>query len=222
MLTVLLTALLLQPLAPQSPQAWHYAAGEGSKLASTVYQKTAHGLVCAKSSQAGVIYTLEHVAAEKGEHPSRLAEEIVVYLWDDWTLLYVSGYDTRAVLTELDNRPLLEAFLGRFYEEHHRCLLGVLRVLVFGYEKRYEFVDGSYVRSVGSRELLGERYQPLALEPKYFPGSGIFEPLGLVNAVELSDLLLIGWLREKAIDLVIETLQRRGRTSTDPLKVGRK
>lgn len=219
MLTVLLATLLsLPPLVPQSPQAWHYAATEGSKLASTVYQKTAHGLVCAQQSQAGVVYTLESVAAEEGEHPSRLAEEIVVHLWDDWTLLYVSGYDTRAVLNELDDRPLLEAFLERFYAEHHSCLLGILRVLVFGYEKRYEFLDGGYVRS---REALGERYQPLALEPRYFPGSGIFEPLGLVYAVKLSDLFLIGWLREKAIDLVIETLQRRARTGDDPLKVGR-
>lgn len=104
MLTALLAALLsLPPLVPQSPQAWHYAATEGSKLASTVYQKTARGLICAKQSQAGVVYTLESVAAEKGEHPSRLAEEIMVYLWDDWTLLSVSGYDTRAVLNELDD-----------------------------------------------------------------------------------------------------------------------
>ncbi len=219
MLTVMLVALLfLSPLVPQSPQAWHYAATEGSKLASTVFQDTAHGLVCAKRSQAEVVYTLEGVATEKGEHPSRLAEEIMVYLWDDWTLLHVSGYDTRAVLNELDDQPLLEAFLERFYQEHHSCLLGVLRVLVFGYEKRYKFLDGGYVRS---REALGERYQPLALEPKYFPGSGIFEPLGLVYAVKLSDLFLIGWLREKAIDLVTETLQRRAQTSDDPLKVRR-
>jgi len=219
MLTVLLAALLsLPPLVPQSPQTWHYAATEGGKLASTVYQETAHGLVCAKQSQAEVVYTLERVAAEKGEHPSRLAEEIVVYLWDDWTLLSVSGYDTRAVLNKLDDRPLLETFLERFYEEHHSCVLGILRVLVFGYEKRYEFLEGGYVRA---REALGERYQPLALESKYFPGSGFFEPLGLVHAVKLSDLFLIGWLREKAIDLVIETLQRRAQTSDDPLKVRR-
>lgn len=218
MLTALLAALLLLPLVPQSPQAWHYVATEGSKLVSTVYQKTAHGLVCAKQSQVEVVYTLESIAAEKGEHPSRLAEEIVVYLWDDWTLLSVSGYDTRAVLDKLDDRPLLEAFLERFYEEHHSCVLGILRVLVFGYEKRYEFLDGSYVRS---QEALGERYQPLALEPKYFPGSGIFEPLGLVHAVKLSDLFLIGWLRDKAINLVIETLQRRAQEGDDPLKVGR-
>lgn len=68
-------------------------------------------------------------------------------------------------------------------------MLGILRVLVFGYEKRYESLDGGYVRSW---EALGERYQPLALEPKYFPGSGFFEPLGLVHAVKLSDLFLIG------------------------------
>ena len=224
MLSSMLTALLVAlssppPLAPQSPQAWRYAVTEGSKLVGTVYRDTARGLVCAKPSQFEVVYTLESVAARKGEHPSLLAEEIVVYLWDDWTLLYVSGYDTRAVLEKTDNRLQLEDFLERFYEEHHRCLLGVLRVLVFGYEKSYVLLDGSYVRS---REESEERYEPLALEPRYFPGTGIFEPLGLVHAVKLSDFLLIGWLRERAIDLVIETLQRRAQTSNDPLKVRRK
>jgi hypothetical protein len=219
MLTVLVIALSFLPkLVPQSPQAWGYAVTEGRQLIGTVYQKTPRGLVCAKPSQLEVVYTLESVAAREGEHPSRLAEEILVYLWDDWTLLHVSGYNTRAILERMADRPLLEKFLERFYEEHHTCLLGVLRVLVFGYQKLYAFHDGNYVRS---REALGERYEPLALEPRYFPGTGIFEPLGLVYAVKLSDFFLIGWLREKAIDLVIETLQRRAQMGDDPLKVGR-
>lgn len=218
MLTALLTALSSLLLIPQSPQAWRYAVTEGSKLVGTVYDETERGLVCAESSQSEVVYTLENVATQMGKHPSRLAEELVVYLWDDWTLLYVSDYDTRTVLGKTDNRPLLESFLERFYEEHHICLLGVLQVLVFGYEKNYTLLDGSYVRS---REALGERYEPLALEPKYFPGTGIFEPIGLVHAVKLSDFLLIGWLRERAIDLTIETLQRRAEGG-DPLKVGRR
>jgi hypothetical protein len=209
----------LTPLlpAPQSPQAWDYAVTQGSGLVGTVYHKTARGLVCAKSSQFEVVYALENVAAQKGEHPSRLAEEIIVYLWDDWTLLYVADYDVRTVLERTDDRPLLESFLERFYKEHHVCLLGLLRVLTFGYEKNYILLDGRYVRS---REVLGGRYEPLALEPKFFPGTGVFEPLGLVHAVKLSDFLLIGWLRERAIDLMIETLQRRAKTG-DPLKVRR-
>jgi hypothetical protein len=219
MITVLLAALLSQSLVPQSPQAWDHMATAGSNLAPLIYQKTTDGLVCAKPSQAGVVYSLENLAADTGEHPSRLAEAIVVYLWDDWTLLHVRGYDTREVLTQLDDRPRLETFLERFYQEHHRCLLGTLRVLIFGYERRYELIEGSYERSWDTH---GERYPPIALEPKYFPGSGIFEPLGLVHAVKLSDLFLIGWLRERAIDLVIDTLQRRAQTSTDPLKVRRK
>lgn len=218
MLTVLLAALsVLPPLTPQSIEAWRYAATKGGRHVGAIYQKTAHGLVCTKPSQFEVVYTLENAAAREGEHPSRLAEEIVVYLWDDWTLLHVSGYDTRAVLAETENRPLLEAFLGRFYEEHHACLLGVLRVLVFGYEKKYSLVDSRYVRS---QEGGGERYEPLALQPKHFPGTGIFEPMGLVYGTKLSDFLLLGWLRDKAIDLVIETLQRRARRGGDPLKVG--
>lgn len=135
LLTFLLATLAPLLPAPQSPQAWDYAVTQGSRFVGTVYHKTARGLVCAKSSQFEVVYTLENVAAQKGWHPSRLAEEIIVYLWDDWTLLCVSNYDARTVLKRTDARPLLKSFLERFYKEHHICLLGILRMLTFGYEK---------------------------------------------------------------------------------------
>jgi hypothetical protein len=209
------------PLVPQSPEAWRYAVTQGSKLISAVYQQTPEGLVCQQTSQLDVINTLENVAAEKDEHPSRIAEELVVYLWNDWTLLHVTGYDIRQVVEDdvfesIEHKKVVTGFLEQFYQDHHVCLLGILKVLVYGYEKNYQLSEGQYVRT---QEALGEGYEPLALEPKYFPGTGILEPLGLVYAVKLGDFLTMAWLRETALDLIAETLQRRAKHSGDPLKV---
>ena len=165
-----------------------------------------------------MIQTLESEANQRHQNPAYLAEAIVVYLWDDWTLLYVSDYDIRKVFEDLSNKEQIGIFLEQAYLEHHVCLLGILKVLTEGYEGYYALnVDG--YKHVFDKS--GEAYSPLALEPKYFPGTGIFEPLGLVYAVRLGDFLKIGWLRQRVIGMIAETLERRAQESADPLKVRR-
>jgi hypothetical protein len=208
--------LLLFDFTPQSPEAWRYFVSQGRESITRVYTTTPDGLVCHQSSQAEVRNILESLAQTTRVHPARIAEEMTVYLWNDWTLLHVSDYDTREVLSNLGDRVRLEAFLEQVYKEHHVCLLGILKVLTQSYEGYYDLQGNDYLRLPTPT---GERYVPLALEPKYFPGTGILEPLGLVYAVKLGDLLTVDWLREKAIVMIAETLQRRTETSRDPLKV---
>jgi hypothetical protein len=214
----LFTLLLETSVLPQSPEAWQLMVDEGVVLSELVYDKTPQGLSCKKNSQYEVIQALENEANLRQQNPAYLAEAMVVYLWDDWTLLYVTGYDIREVLENLSDKTSLEVFLEQAYFEHHVCLLGVLKVLTEGYQGNYQ------VSPEGYRHVLdksGQPYQPLALEPAYFPGTGIFEPLGLVYAVRLGDFLRIGWLRQQAIGMIAETLERRATESSDPLKVRR-
>ncbi len=218
MLWWLFTLLLKTSISPQSPEAWQLLVNEGVVLSELIYSKTPQGLVCNKTSQFEVIQALEQEANQRQQHPAYIAEAIVVYLWDDWTLLYVSGYDIRQVFEDLSNKDQIEAFLEQAYLEHQVCLLGILKVLTEGYEGYYALDTKGYKHGF---DKSGEAYHPLALEPKYFPGTGIFEPLGLIYAVRLGDLLKIAWLRQKAIVLIAETLERRAQESTDPLKVRR-
>lgn len=216
--------LLNFDFAPQSPEAWQYFVAQGRKSITSVYVSTSEGLVCKQSSQTEVRIILETLASNKTAntaqvHPAQIAEEMVVYLWDDWTLLQVNGYDTREMLSNLGDRAGLEAFLEAFYSEHQVCLFGILKVLTQGYEGYYGLQRGEYIRL---QTTTGEKYAPYALEPKFFPGTGLLEPLGLVYAVKLGDLLTIGWVRERAIGVIAETLKRRTETSNDPLKVRRK
>jgi hypothetical protein len=204
---------------PQSLEAWQYFVNQGQTNITSVYVKTSEGLVCQKNTYAEVRTILETLANNAQIHPAQIAEEMVVYLWDDWTLLHVEGYDTREVLSNLDDKETLEALLEAFYSQHQVCLLGILKVLTQGYEGYYGLQNGKFTRSQTPTD---EKYSPYALEPSYFPGTGLFEPLGLVYAVKLGDLLTIGWVRERAIAVVAETLQRRAETSSDPLKVRRK
>jgi hypothetical protein len=203
---------------PQSPEAWQYFVNRGQTNITSVYVKVSEGLVCQQNSYAEVRRILETLANTTQTHPAQLAEEMVVYLWDDWTLLHVEGYDTREVLSHLEDKAGLEAFLEQFYVQHQICLFGILRVLTQGYEGYYGLQNGKFTRS---QMPTGETYSPYALEPSYFPGTGLFEPLGLVYAVKLGDLLTLGWVRERAISVIVETLQRRAETSNDPLKVHR-
>ncbi len=213
---VWLLFLLNFDFAPQSPEAWQYFVAQGRKGITSVYTSTSEGLLCKQSSQTEVRTTLETLGNNAQVHPAQIAEEMVVYLWDDWTLLHVSGYDTREVLGNLEDKAQLEAFLEKFYLQHQVCLFGILKVLTQGYEGYYGLQNGKYTRL---QTASGERYSPYALEPKYFPGTGLLEPLGLVYAVKLGDLLTIGWVRERAISVIAETLKRRAKTSDDPLKV---
>jgi hypothetical protein len=141
---------------------------EGVILSELVYDKTPQGLSCKKSSQFEVIQALENEANLRQQNPAYLAEAIVVYLWDDWTLLYVTGYDIREVLEDLSDKENLKAFLEQAYTEHHVCLLGVLKVLTEGYEGYYQLSSEGYSRVA---DKSGETYRPLALEP-VLKGSG--------------------------------------------------
>jgi hypothetical protein len=203
-------------LTPQSPEMWAYMVDEGQRSITTVYTETSQGLVCNQTSQNEVVKTLETLANKLTKHPAFVAEAMTVYLWNDWTLLYVEGYDTTEVLKAVDNNPQVQLFLEQFYLQHHLCLLGILKVLTRGYEGYYSLQGQAYTLL---QIPTGEPYAPVALEPEYFPGTGLLEPLGLVYAVRLGDLLTVGWLREQMITLIAETLRQRSATSQDPLKV---
>jgi hypothetical protein len=211
--------LLTFDFPPQSLEAWQYFVNQGQTNITSVYVETSEGLVCQQNSYMEVRTTLESLANKAAVHPSKIAEEMVVYLWDDWTLLHVENYDTREVLENLEDRETLEVFLEQFYMQHQVCLLGILKVLTQGYEGYYGVQHGKYTRL---QTPTGEKYLPYALEPSYFPGTGLLEPLGLVYAVKLGDLLTIGWVRERTTKVIAETLERRLETSDDPLKVRRK
>lgn len=208
--------LLTFDFPPQSLEAWQYFVSQGRTSITSVYASTSEGLVCQQNSYTEVRTILETLANNAHVHPAQIAEEMTVYLWDDWSLLHVEGYDTREVLSDLGDKEALEAFLEQFYLQHQVCLFGILKVLTQGYEGYYGLQAGKYIRL---QTPTGEKYSPYALEPKYFPGMGLLEPLGLVYAVKLGDLLTIGWVRERAIRVVVETLERRSKTSHDPLKV---
>jgi hypothetical protein len=204
---------------PQSLEAWQSFVNQGQTNITSVYLKVSEGLVCQRNTYAEVRTIIEGLANDAKVHPAQIAEEMAVYLWDDWTLLHVEGYDTREVLSNTKNKEALEMLLEQFYKQHQVCLFGILKVLTQGYEGYYSLKNGTFTRS---QTPTGEKYSPYALEPSYFPGTGLLEPLGLVYAVKLGDLLTIGWVRERAISIIAETLQRRAKTSSDPLKVRRK
>lgn len=210
-----LVFLLLQ-LEPQSLEMWAVMVSRGQDNITTVYRDTSAGLVCHQTSQPEVMKTLESLANESKTHPAQIAEAMTVYLWNDWTLLYVEGYDTREVLSTMEDKPRVEAFLEQFYREHHVCLLSILKVLTRGYEGYYGLQNGKYILLPTKT---GEAYSPVALEPEYFPGTGLLEPLGLVYAVKFGDLLTVPWIRQSALSAMTEALQRRSETSSDPLKV---
>ena len=148
--------------------------------------------------------------------PALVAEELTAYLWGDWTLLHVEGPPLRAVLD--GGRDTLEVYLETFYQAHHVCLLGVLKTLVDGYEGNYvQTEDGFVYKKKGD----GARYRLLALEPKYFPGTGFLEPMGLVKAVRNADLLRVAAVRARVLDAVAASVERRAADGGDPLKIER-
>lgn len=205
-----------QDLAPQSPEAWSQVATAGKDQIGSVYDMTTHGLVCSYSREAAVRARVETLAAAKRVHPALVAEELTAYLWSDWTLLHVKGPSLRGAVE--GGRETLEPFLEAAYQAHHVCLLGILKVLVDGYEGKYLQSESgySYAKKGG-----GERYRLLAFEPKYFPGSGFLEPLGVVYAVRNADLLRVKWVRAKVLDAVVTSIERRAAGGGDPLKISR-
>lgn len=208
-----------QALHPYSPEAWAYAVARGEALAGAVFEASDRGLRCRAGSQRSVVKTIEALAAEQNEHPARIAEELGAYLWNDWTLLAVDGYDIAEVISPSGDTRDLETFLEAAYHQHGACLFGLSRVLVDGYLGAYRRTpEGGYRFDPDES---GERYPTIAFEPYYFPGTGIFEPLGLIYAVRLSELLTIGWLRQRAIERVVVAIERRIQDFGDPLTLSR-
>lgn len=206
-----------QTLEPQSPAAWRFAVGEGARYAPLLYTFEDGQLVCAAASEREVVREIEARAAAEGLHPAYLAEVLAAYLWDDWSRFKVGGFDLREVVEAQPER--LAGYLERAYLEHRACALGVMEVLVDGYEGRYALgADGRYRRGAKGE---GEPYALLAFNPAFFPGTGLFEPLGVVYAVRLAELMQLGALRKPLLAITAQTLRKRLAESGDPLKVGR-
>jgi hypothetical protein len=199
----------------QSREAFHHAAREGARYAPLLYRDAGGGLACAQASSRAARQTLEATANRLGVHPGYVAEVLAAHLWDDWGRLHVPGYDLRAVVSEHPEE--LETFLEAFYQAHHACALGLMQVLTGAYEGSYRRgPDGGY-HLVGRAQ--GDAYELLALYPRYFSGTGILEPLGLVYAVRLAELMQLAALRKPFLSVVAATLKRRAEEGGDPLKV---
>ena len=205
-----------QNLIPQSPEAWAYVTAAGKDNIGSVYEVTADGLVCNHSQEKAVRAAVETLATTEGVHPALVAEELTAYLWSDWTLLYVEGPPVRAALDE--GREALETYLETFYQAHHVCLLGILKTLVDGYEGDYLETENGFVYQ---KRGGGARYRLLAFEPKYFPGNGLLEPLGIVQGVRNADLLRVDAVRARAFDAIAASAERRAAEGGDPLKIER-
>jgi hypothetical protein len=204
----------------QSREAFHHAAREGARYAPLLYHDEGGGLACAQTSSRSAREALEAAANRLGVHPGYVAEMLAAHLWDDWSRLHVPGYDLRAVVSEdtaSEHPERLEAFLEAFYQAHHACALGLMQALTGAYEGSYRRgPDGSY-HLVGRAQ--GDPYELLALYPRYFPGTGILEPLGLVYAVRLAELMQLAVIRKPFLSVVAATLKRRAEEGGDPLKV---
>lgn len=208
--------LVPQDLVPQSREAWAYVAAAGKDNIGSVYTVTADGLVCKHSQEKAVRASIETLAAAEGVHPALIAEELAAYLWGDWTLLYVEGPPARAALD--GGRDTLGVYLETFYQAHRVCLLGILKTLVDGYEGDYLQTENGFVYK---KRGGGARYRLLAFEPKYFPGNGLLEPLGVVQAVRNADLLRVDAVRARAFDAIAVSAERRAAEGGDPLKIER-
>ncbi len=201
-------------LEPQSREAWHFMALEGEGYAPLVYTVGEGRLRCEETSVERVKARIETRAAEDGLHPAYLAEALAAYAWDDWSRLQVTGYDLREVVSHHPEQ--LEPFLEQAYREHHPCLLGILKVLVAGYEGAYqENSEGRYEAA----QKTGPRYRLVAFNPAFFPGTGLLEPLGVVYAVRLTELMRLDALRQPMLHVMAATLQKRAAQEGDPLKV---
>jgi hypothetical protein len=59
----------------------------------------------------------------------------------------------------------------------------------------------------------------LVFYPHFFPGTGIFEPLGLIYAVRLAELMQLSALRKPILSIIADTLRRRAEEGGDPLRI---
>lgn len=217
---VLLTAstCALAVLEEPSKALWRYAVTQGGRHILTIYEQTDEGLICKQARGSETRTLLEARAAEHNVHPAQIAEELSVYLWDDWSVFYVSGYDMSTFIATPQSAADFGAFLDAFYLEHHACLLPAMRILVAGYEGHYSQDDNGDFHY--NRKIVAEPYPLYALDPKHFPGTGIFEPLGIVYMSRYADLLSVAWIRRQVVKHfagIIETRSAAG----NPLKVAR-
>jgi hypothetical protein len=220
--TLLLVLIAIAPaqdlpagLERQSREAFHYIAREGGHHTPLLYVEQAGGLTCAQPSSRAAKTALEAAANRLGVHPGYVAEQLAAYLWVDWSRLYVPGYDLRDVVSQHPEQ--LEAFLEEFYQAHYACTLGLMQVFTNAYEGNYQQgPDGSY-HPVGRGE--GDPYELLVFYPHFFPGTGIFEPLGLIYAVRLAELMQLSALRKPILSIIAATLRRRAEEGGDPLRI---
>jgi len=199
----------------ESEEAWRYMLALSEEVLPLIYEASEEGFRCSLEEKE-TKQTLESLALEKSLHPSLLAESVAAYFWNDWTALYVEGFDIKSII-EADDEEALGAFLEAFYQQHSACMLTVMKVLIDGYEGYYSLQsNGEYMRLVRKK---GEPYRVLALSTDYFPGTGVFEPLGIVYGVRLAGLLKIDWIRKPAIDAVTLSVSKRVAATGDPLKI---
>lgn len=206
----------LPQFEPESAEAWAYVLDLADDVVPYIYETTPSGLSChasAKETQS----TLERLAFEYQVPPALLAESVAAYFWSDWTRLMVDGYDVNSVVTSEPDPKALEQFLDAFYQQHEPCLLTTLRVLVDGYEGYYKHQsDGHYLRL---NTKTGEPYSLIALSSDYFPGTGVFEPLGIVYGVRLAGLLKIDFIRKPAVEAITKTIAKRIKEQGSALKM---
>jgi len=214
------SAYALPSVEPQSDEAWRYATAQGALHMPVVYERTPGGLICKQSRESDTRMLLERVAAQRGVHPAQIAEELSVYLWNDWSVFYVGGYDMTNFISAPQSATDFGAFLDAFYLEHHTCLLAAMRMLVAGYEGHYvQDEQGHYhYNQDGDHNAEAEKYKLYALEPKNFPGTGLFEPLGIVYMSRYADLLSVRWVRKQVITHFANIIEVRG-AAGNPLKV---
>lgn len=200
----------------ESHEAWAYILNLANSFVPELYESSSSGLTC-KSDAKSTKDTLEDLAFDNQLHPSLVAESIAAYFWNDWTLLHVEGYDIEEVVTEDADAELLGAYLEAFYQQHEPCLLTVMKVLIDGYEGYYHVKGNTeYVRLPYKQN---ETYELIALSTDYFPGTGVFEPLGIVYGVRLAALLKLDFVRKPAVDAISKSISKRIQDNGSALKL---
>ncbi|MCA9839465.1 MAG: hypothetical protein KC422_21325 [Trueperaceae bacterium] len=223
LITLFLLALLpiasakgLPQFEPESAEAWAYMLDLADEVVPHLYRNSSQGWSCQLSARETQT-TLETLAYTYQLPPAMLAESVAAFFWSDWTKLEVDGYDINVIVTNNPDPKVLEQFLEAFYQQHEACLLTTLKVLVDGYEGYYKRQNNGHYLRLNTKT--GEHYTLIALSADYFPGTGVFEPLGIVYGVRLAGLLKIDFIRKPAVEAITETITRRIREQGSALKI---
>lgn len=201
---------------PESAEAWAYVLELAEEIVPYIYVRSDDGMACQASAKETQL-RLERLAFDYQLPPALIAESVAAYFWSDWTRLDVDGYDIRAVISSDPDPETLELFLEAFYQQHEPCLLTTLRILVDGYEGYYKRQNNGHYIRLNSRT--GENYSLIALSSDYFPGTGVFEPLGIVYGVRLAGLLKIDFIRKPAVEAITKTIAKRVNEQGSALKM---